>query len=504
MKILNYRECFAANSSSTHSTLFLNDNIDIKSRVYQIFNYNWENFILKEPSEINEYVISQIISNIRARTRNHNINSNIIAGYLYSIFNDQNLFNYDFNNEDLFNIDHQSQWVLPHDIHDSYRIFPSINFIKDLLIYLKSNNTIICGGNDNSGDIDENIINNSTQPKIINRLTYMNSCYCYKDPKYNFWTLFNNADGTKISFSFDDNTNFEKSYTPHLVDLIISDLCYNKCTFCYRNCTENGKFADPDKIYNYLKKLYQLNVFEVAIGGGDILKYPYFDELCDIIKNFKDELVINTTIYASSPSKGSYYFNNLKENRSNINEQKIIELLKSFKSVAFSVNNIGDLNRIEKYLNLKDENDYNMSIQIIPELLFNNHEFDNIMEKYSSINKFVPITLLGFKSTGRGKNYKLQNNIDIINLIKKHFKNDYIKCNYAKFNIDTQFIHNFPELKNILSPISYTEFEGKFSCCINAINDTISKSSYGTEWFNLKLDDYDSKDWGITELYGKF
>lgn len=57
----------------------------------------------------------------------------------------------------------------------------------------------------------------------------------------------------------------------------------------------------------------------------------------------------------------------------------------------------------------------------------------------------------------------------------------------GKIRVDTQLLSNFPELKDQLQPWMYTEHEGSFSCCINAINDTIAKSSYDSKWF--KLDD---------------
>lgn len=73
----------------------------------------------------------------------------------------------------------------------------------------------------------------------------------------------------------------------------------------------------------------------------------------------------------------------------------------------------------------------------------------------------------------------------------------------GKIRVDTQLLSNFPELKDQLQPWMYTEHEGSFSCCINAINDTIAKSSYDSKWF--KLDDkYHFKETTIKKYFDSF
>ena len=62
------------------------------------------------------------------------------------------------------------------------------------------------------------------------------------------------------------------------------------------------------------------------------------------------------------------------------------------------------------------------------------------------------------------------------------------------FGIDTELIHNFPELKETQASWMYTENEGKFSCCIDLVDGYILPSSY-TEY---------KKEYKIPELNERF
>ena len=55
MKILNYREGFASNSSSTHSVWFGEGANRIMESLVDCFEYGWEDFALKSEEEIIHY-----------------------------------------------------------------------------------------------------------------------------------------------------------------------------------------------------------------------------------------------------------------------------------------------------------------------------------------------------------------------------------------------------------------------------------------------------------------
>lgn len=474
MKILNYREGFAANSSSTHSTFFYEDADKIKDTIYNEFNFGWENFVLTSKNKIAQYIAAQVFPKIQ------NLPPFMILAFLKECIPNLDITEQDLND---IGVDHQSEWVLPVE-KNSFNNLPSHNFIKDLVNYLYSHKTIITGGNDN--DYEENMelpryFSYQSEKNIckIRDITFMDDYICQKDPEYNYWVLFNTINGNKITLTFDDNPKeYKKSFFPQLVDLIISDNCYNGCNFCYRNCSPSGSVAKISTIENYLYTLAHCGTFEVAIGGGDILTYPFLGDLCDLVKKIREEykLAISTTI---KPPRTYGDF-------SKLTERNIQEVVDSFSSVAFSVDRSCDYEQIKKFMNK------NSSLQLIPEIAYNSSFYD--------FSDHVNFTLLGYKRTGRGDTCEFDRKINNAHTDLKWFDN-YVKIS-KRLCVDTQFLKNFPEIKDKLAPWMYTEHEGQTSCCINAITNEIAKSSYDAEWF--KLNDISVYSTDIKKYFDKF
>lgn len=460
MKILNYREGFAANSSSTHSTYFTDNPDEIKEKIYNECGFGWEHFIIKDKKLIRNYLAAQTLMNISEYYKLPNV---VVYKFIKEAvpgFKDKKF------NINSYYVDHQSVWTLPPEKNQDQR-FPSMKFIQDLTKYLDSHNTIIEGGNDNSDD------ERHDNDFIIDQFSQMyppSDIICSKDPQYGFWTFFNIKNGNRVVFSFDPEIKYTKSSVPQLVDLIISDQCFNKCDYCYRGCGPDGKFAHINQISDYLYRLNQIGTLEIAIGGGDLLCYPFLDELCECVREYINncKLAINTTIRIP---------NNYNKKIHKILKSKIERVVESFNSVAFSISDLHDLTTAELFMN------YNSSVQLIPEIIYNN-------QFKATQNRGINITLLGLKKTGRaaerdfGVYYeRTHNNFNWLDIYKQ----------MGKIRVDTQLLSNFPELKDQLQPWMYTEHEGSFSCCINAINDTIAKSSYDSKWFKLN-DKYHFKE----------
>lgn len=472
MKILNYREGFAANSSSTHSTFFVEDPKEVQEKIYDTLNFGWEPFVLKSPSLIDRYIAAQIIPYI-----DENISDTMKINFLKEC-----IPSLDITADELkdLGVDHQSQWLLPYDYHCSSKVFPSIEFIKDLVSYLRPNKTVIVGGNDND-DFNERPLRfdytSQKEAKAMNKIdrgSYDNSYICIKDQKYNYWILINQETGKKITLTFDDNSApYTRSSFPQLVDLIISDQCYHNCNYCYRNCTPTGKVASIETIYHYLESLYNLGTMEVALGGGDLLKYPHLDDLLNLVKEFrKKNMIINTTIRVNDDN-----------NEKPIQDYIIRKFMETFNGIAFSIDKHYQLSDIKKYINERS------SIQIIPELgagYFHSAIIDEIKK-----SNLKTVTLLGFKQTGRGDDNAFKNIYEqTINNNRQKFNgwiSLYTHC-CRNLNVDTQLIKNIPEIKSSLKEWMYTENEGMFTCCINAVDNTMMKSSYSNDILIPKLD----------------
>jgi hypothetical protein len=85
------------------------------------------------------------------------------------------------------------------------------------------------------------------------------------------------------------------------------------------------------------------------------------------------------------------------------------------------------------------------------------------------------------------------------------------------FGIDTELIHNFPELKESQASWMYDEYEGKFSCCIDLVDNYVLPSSYSeykdeykvppatkSVYGNLEIDVSRNVHNFLEEIYPKF
>lgn len=74
---------------------------------------------------------------------------------------------------------------------------------------------------------------------------------------------------------------------PELADISISNYCTNGCSYCYRKSSEEGKFMSLE---DYRFALQQLtsekygSIFQVALGGGEPLLHPDFNEIIKVTR----------------------------------------------------------------------------------------------------------------------------------------------------------------------------------------------------------------------------
>ena len=387
-------------------------------------------------------------------------------------------------------VDHQSMWILPRDFYSKNDIFPSLKFLKDLEKYLVRSNAVIIGGNDNGDEIDprqilgvENVRPDNLLSETIHEYAFSDDSVCVKDGKV--WKIFDRFNGRKLRFSFVDNVSYKKSSSPELIDLIISNKCSHNCPYCYRGCTSEKKEAPVDLVKNTIRKiLYENPVFEIAIGGGNIVEYSSLFKLCNFIRDYDGNpygisTVFNTTIN----------FRDFKPE----NASKISMIFNTFRGVAISVSNEKEIDIVHEFLlaNSIKVGRHSLSFQMIPELM----KYDDLVEVLENqvSNKYsYRVTFLGFKHTGRGKSSQysaaeFESNKEEFRKFLKHIRKRidddptgwYMELEFPKtFGIDTELIHNFPEIKETQASWMYTEEEGKFSCCIDLVDGYILPSSY--------------------------
>ncbi|MCB0497862.1 MAG: radical SAM protein [Cyclobacteriaceae bacterium] len=66
---------------------------------------------------------------------------------------------------------------------------------------------------------------------------------------------------------------------PELLDISITNWCDKGCSFCYRQSTVQGQHMSLEDYQLIMKQAKELDVFQVAIGGGNPNQHPNFIEI---------------------------------------------------------------------------------------------------------------------------------------------------------------------------------------------------------------------------------
>jgi organic radical activating enzyme len=448
MNISNIRLGFANNSSSTHSIILVNNNTH-HDRDWYDNQFGWENFTLSSKEAKANYFAMQIYYALRKTLDPVGIAS--VAKEITGIDFSPELF-YDAENHDAY-IDHQSVMDLPVNVGDQF----NAKFAKDFFSFLSQENILILGGNDNSDghplrgegkNVD--ILSTDTSYKFV-----------AKWDELGYWVLFNKKTGAKVRFTFQDlDKKIEKSSKPELVDLKITNYCDLNCPYCYQNSSSNGNHATD---INYiLWKLESLGVLEIAIGGGEPTTHP---EFLSILKEIHDyNMVANFTTRS------------LKWLEDDKFRESVFQYSRSF---AYSVTT---LNQIKNWYQLIEKYHINNwdSIRSSVQYVIGSNTEDELKKIMEFCGKhFISLTLLGFKTNGRGSQFTPFDNSNWLSIAKEN--------KYIRLGIDTLLAKQYEnELEKFnINPVLYGTEEGKFSMYIDAVDKKIGRSSYCDEYFSF-------------------
>lgn len=477
MKVHNIRYGFANNSSSNHSIVLLKG----ENKLHETFHheqkaFGWNQFVCSSKEAKLSYIREQIL---------HNIHINFgdmseVKEYLIELGLDDDL-------NKTGNIDHQSVLTFPKD--RTNHLFPSTQFMKDFIKFILKKNVVIIGGNDNEENplrkqLGDHVILN----KYLDIKETRSPMTCRKDG--DFWILFNQSTGDKITISFDDieNSIRTKAKTPELVDMKITNFCDQNCSFCYQDATRDlsiAKFASLEDIAVLIDRFEEWKVFEVALGGGEPTLHPGFLPILKLIKN--NGIIPNfTTKNLNWLTNSSYAHRN--------------EILETCGSFAVSMNDFGNMRRLEILeQTIPRHMRHKVYFQFIPGLLTDQrHLRQPYAEEIDRINRNFDrdhITLLGLKFSGRcvdtKKRFKYSKSGNEKETLKKfdgmelhlvgekrmlEFVNE---LQFDRIGIDTCFAqHVKDELKQLTDVEHYYLEEGKFSMYVDAVEKKFGPSSY--------------------------
>lgn len=448
MKLLNIRQGFACNSSSTHSIIFS----DKKYRDTSEFEFGWNWFTASAEDSKRAWLGCQILSQLEA----HGISDDNALAIVHSLLGeDVDLTGY---------VDHQSVISFP---MSRRGVGLDLEFIKDFRDWLLNPKAVIFGGNDNEERDPlwdaETDINSHYWSLFVDH--YLN-VVARKDSG-GYWTLFDKDDGTKVRVSFEKETlgvAAKKADTPELVDLKVTDYCTYDCKTCYQGSTRDGKHADKYVISSLLQEMGDAGVFEVAIGGGEPTLHPDFERIV--------QSCVDNGIVPNFTTRDPKWF------------QRFPNVVPLIGSVAVSCDDWNAVQKLSKTINdlaqpLRDELRERTVVQHIlglkPE-----YEVENIL--HDCRQSGLPCVLLGYKTTHRGATQnphvpkgktwgqwlvqKLSEDSD------REWDNRRLP---NSLGVDTVLAG---ELQGMVGDVRLTLQEGQFSCYVDAVEKKMYPSSF--------------------------
>lgn len=449
MKIHNVRLGLATNSSSTHSIVILNNGYRANDN-FDHDHFGWEDFVLANKDSKSLYLANTLYLALE------NAVGPDIAKTVASQWADAKDI------DEFGGIDHQSVICLPLD-WDEKAIDKA--FFDDFYKFIMRDDVAILGGNDNS---DGHWMHKSNDVKNTNHfglpLESSNKGFVCKNSG-DHWVLFNRENGTKIRISFNQPEDFvpTKAFSPELVDVKITDYCPFGCEYCYQDSTPHGEHASLEAIKNIASAFATMRVFEVALGGGEPTMHPDFVE---ILKTFRQHKIV-----PNFTTKSVHW----------LKDDKLREdILKYAGSFAYSVENAKEAEEIidlcEKY-EVNARGSWWASSRLVLHYVMGvgtAQDFQDVLK--TAKENWIEVTLLGYKTNGRGSLFDPKNNGNWVDYVMDLHKNN--EC--PTLGIDTKLAQDsLPALKKAGIPDSlYHVEEGKFSMYLDAVNSMIGPSSY--------------------------
>ena len=447
MIIGNIRGGFATNSSSSHSILLNCPEPQTMAGVDD-FEYGWEWFHLKDKKAKRNYLATLLLENAP-----RDMSGATIRAVVKDLLGVKLPSGKGRGCGEMGYIDHQSVLPIPCAFDGTW---PHAGFVTAFRDFLDSDVVSIRGGNDNT-DGDEPVFG-GTEWRGLPREGGGSGLVCRQSGDW--FVLFSRETGMKVRVSLSTTPVAYAPKTPELVDLKITDYCNHRCRHCYQDSTEEGEHADKDYISSLLYSMGEAEVFEVAIGGGDPTSHPDFDNIlsfarqCNIVPNF--------SAHDMAWAEDKAIARAVEENCGGF---------------AISTHDAETLARVAEW-NL--HHTVKGSLHVVAGLRDEKWERAAID---AALYLKIPVTLLGFKTVGRGKDHKVGSKDYYKELYPTAWLLDYLKptgWRGARVGADTAFVaeHEAALRKLGVAETLWAATEGVTSCYIDAVTKQMGPSSY--------------------------
>ena len=266
-------------------------------------------------------------------------------------------------------------------------------------------------------------------------------------------------DGTKIRASKDDT--FVPEFAEN-IDIKITNSCAHNCRFCHEGSTPNGLHGDIMNL-PFFDSLHEGQ--EVALGGGNVLEHPDFENLLHKLKDKK--VITNITLQLSD----------IRDNLPLIDRLSSEDLIYGIGCSISRSNEIEDfLEIIYKLKNKKIRE--RLVFHLINGLPFFSTDLETLNDcgkKY----KDIKVLVLGYKKLRRGLTLLNDISIDVKADAAKVYK--YIKhSNFKTISFDNLALEQL-DIKSVLSEkewnLLYMGDDGTSTFYIDCVTETFAQSS---------------------------
>ncbi len=283
----------------------------------------------------------------------------------------------------------------------------------------------------------------------------------YKNGNYSVVLL---DDGTKIKIQLDDNADFIPS-RPESIDLKITDKCSMGCSFCYENCTQNGKHGDIltnswiDSIPPFM---------EVAINGND-MDHPVLKPF--LLKLKEKKVITNITVHQKQ------FINNFWQIKEYCDEGLLHGI-----GISVSEKIHPHLLPLVDCFPYKENIVFHLICDIVTPVIIE-----------SLKNRDYKILILGYKEVGRGKNYMIQS----MDLFTRNYNHNWlieylhdIRNDFKVVSFDNLALEQLHVKENISQDEwdeRYMGDDGETSFYIDAVNGIFAKNSTVSKDINYPI-----------------
>lgn len=266
------------------------------------------------------------------------------------------------------------------------------------------------------------------------------------DTEYGHLTLFDPLSGNKLRLGAGA---VDGTATPELVDIKLTERCHYGCTFCYMGSTPEGRDASLGDLSWLAHTLGQAGVLEAAFGGGEPTLHPHF---LTVLRQFRDAGVV--------PNFTTRNLGYLRRHW-----DALQEVMGGF---AASVESAQATRRVAQALRGLERRTGQANLHVVMGLV-ERRELQAIFREAHEAD--LRVTLLGYKTTGRGSEVQPQ--------AHEWWIEDVLRAP-CDVSIDTALAEIWEDellRSGVARPLFHTR-EGIWSAYIDAVRMTLHPSSY--------------------------